>query len=52
MCSENSEWNAHRILKQKEKELPVGVPEHIYTCPERQWGGGGRDVVLQLQRSS
>ncbi|XP_044165295.1 uncharacterized protein LOC122949237 isoform X1 [Acropora millepora] len=33
-----SVWNAHRIRKQKEKELPVGVPEHIYTCPERHGG--------------
>jgi len=33
-----SVWNAHRIRKQKEKELPVGVPEHIYTSPERHGG--------------
>lgn len=33
-----SVWNAHRIRKQKEKELPVGVPEHIHTCPERHGG--------------
>ena len=33
-----SVWNAHRICKQKEKEPPVGVPEHIYTCPERHGG--------------
>ena len=31
-------WNAHRIRKQKEKELPVGVPEHIYTCSESRGG--------------
>ena len=33
-----SVWNAHRIRKQKKKELPVGVPDHIYTCPERHGG--------------
>ena len=33
-----SVWNAHRIRKQKEKELPLGVPEHIHTCPERHGG--------------
>ena len=33
-----SVWNAHRIRKQKNKELPVGVPEHIYTYPERHGG--------------
>ena len=38
-----SVWNAHRIRKQKNKELPVGVPDHIYTCPERH---GGESVVL------
>ena len=31
-------WNHHRIRRQKNKELPCGVPEHIYHCPE-QYGG-------------
>ena len=29
-----SVWNSHRIRKQAKKELPTGVPEHIYHCPE------------------
>jgi len=36
-----SVWNSHRIhriRKQKKKELPVGVPEHIYTCPGKYDG--------------
>ena len=33
-----SVWNNHRVRKQKDKELPSGVPEHIYTCPEQHGG--------------
>ena len=33
-----SVWNNHTVRKQKGKELPTGVPEHIYICPE-QYGG-------------
>jgi len=33
-----SVWNAQGICNQKGKELPVGVPEHIYTCSERHDG--------------
>ena len=33
-----SVWNNHRVRKQKGKELPTGVPEHIYTCPEQHGG--------------
>ena len=29
-----SVWNSHPIRKQKKKELPTGVPDHIYHCPE------------------
>ena len=29
-----SVWNSHRIRKQAKKELPTGVPKHIYHCPE------------------
>ena len=29
-----SVWNSHRIRKQKKKELPTRVPDHIYHCPE------------------
>lgn len=31
-------WNNHRTRKQKQKELPAGVPEHIFHFPE-QYGG-------------
>lgn len=31
-------WNNHRGRKQDKKELPTGVPEHIYNFPE-QYGG-------------
>ena len=31
-------WNNHRVRKQKNKELPNGIPEHIYHCPD-QYGG-------------
>ena len=31
-------WNNHRSRKQRGKELPAGVPEHIYHFPE-QYGG-------------
>ena len=33
-----SVWNNHRVIKQKGKELPTDVPEHIYTCPEQHGG--------------
>lgn len=46
-----SVWNSHRIRKQNNKELPVGVPEHIYTCPERHGGAacGFRVTEEQLR---
>lgn len=28
-------WNHHRGRKQRNKELPAGIPEHIYHFPER-----------------
>lgn len=31
-------WNSHRGRKQKSKELPAGVPDHIYSFPERYGG--------------
>lgn len=31
-------WNNHRTRKQKGKELPAGVPEHIYHFPEKYGG--------------
>ena len=27
-------WNNHRGCKQRNKELPTGIPEHIYHFPE------------------
>lgn len=44
-----SVWNAHRIHKQKKKELPVGVPDHIYTCPERHGGEKCGLAVIEEQ---
>ena len=31
-------WNNHRTHKQKGKELPTGVPEHIFHFPEKYGG--------------
>uniref|UniRef100_A0A7M5WYV8 Integrase core domain-containing protein n=1 Tax=Clytia hemisphaerica TaxID=252671 RepID=A0A7M5WYV8_9CNID len=28
-------WNSHRIRAQKDLELPTGVPNHIFACPEQ-----------------
>ena len=33
-----SVWKSHRIRKQRHKELPVGIPDHIYTCPDKYGG--------------
>jgi hypothetical protein len=33
-----SVWNSHRIRKQRNKELPAGIPDHIYSCPEKYGG--------------
>lgn len=33
-----SVWNNHRSRYQRDKELPVGVPEHIYHFPEKYGG--------------
>ena len=27
-------WNAHRIHKRKDAELPAGIPDHIYSFPQ------------------
>ena len=29
-----SVWNTHRIRAQKDRNLPAGVPNHIYNFPE------------------
>ena len=31
-------WNNHRGRKQRNKELPTGIPEHIYHFPENYGG--------------
>ena len=28
-------WNGHRIRKQRDAQLPKGVPNHVYAFPER-----------------
>ena len=28
-------WNSHRIRAQKGLELPTGVPNHMFACPEK-----------------
>jgi hypothetical protein len=40
-----SVWNSHRIRKQRHKELPVGIPDHIYNCPDKY---GGRKCGIHL----
>ena len=45
-----SVWNNHRVRKQKGKELPTGVPEHIYHCPD-QYGGEKCGFLLQSNNS-
>ena len=32
---ENSVWNVHRIRAQKNTILPDGIPNHIYSFPEK-----------------
>ena len=38
-------WNNHRGSKQKDKELPTGVPEHIFRFPEKY---GGEDFGIEV----
>ena len=33
-----SVWNNHSVRKQKDKELPTGVAEHIYAFQEQHGG--------------
>lgn len=33
-----SMWNNHRVQKQRGKELPTGIPEHICHCPKKYGG--------------
>lgn len=42
-------WNTHRVRKQKNKELPTGVPEHIYTCPNQYGGEKCGHVITEEQ---
>jgi hypothetical protein len=44
-------WNNHRIRKQRDKDLPTGIPEHIYHYPD-EYGGERCGLALtdeQLQ---
>ena len=27
-------WNSHRVRKQKEAQVPKGIPDHLYSFPE------------------
>ena len=38
-------WNNHRVRKKKGKELPTGVPEHIFQFPEI-YGGVQCDIPI------
>lgn len=41
--------NTHRVRKQKNKELPTGVPEHIYTCPNQYGAEKCGHVITEEQ---
>ena len=28
-------WNTHRVRRQKDAQLPKGIPEHLYSFPEK-----------------
>ena len=28
-------WNTHRVRRQKDAQLPNGIPEHLYSLPEK-----------------
>lgn len=38
-------WNNHRIRKQSNKELPTGIPDHIYNCP---WEYGANKCGIKV----
>ena len=42
----NTIWNSHRGRKQAKKELPDGIPDHIYCFPEKY---GGTKCGSQLE---
>lgn len=42
-------WNNHWVWKQKGKELPTGIPEHIYHCPEKYGGEKGGFAITEQQ---
>ncbi len=31
----NTVWNSHRIRKQKDAQMPKGIPHHLYCFPEK-----------------
>ena len=38
-------WNNHRVRKQKNKDLPTGVPEHIFSFSEK-YGSENYDLHI------
>lgn len=28
-------WNSHRVRSQKEAQMPKGIPNHLYSFPEK-----------------
>ena len=43
-------WNTHRVRKQKKnEELPICVPEHIYTCPNQYGGEKSSHAIAEEQ---
>ena len=35
MSSFQALWNTHRVRKQKDAQLPKGIPDHLYSFPEQ-----------------
>ena len=42
-------WNNHRIRSQKDLELPTGVPNHLFSFPER-YGAEKMGIPLQFEQ--
>lgn len=42
-------WNSHRIRKQKDAQLPKGIPNHVYHFPEKY---GAEDCGWQVSEES
>ena len=37
-------WNSHRVRQQKDLELPIGIPDHMYAFPEN-YGGESKGFI-------